>query len=106
VASAQQDWELSRVDFEQEADGGKFVGGIQEQADANGQRNVCVTFVHWSAKPHVARMVLRAAPMPESMPAPELTGAQAASSLAAEAVAPQLAGSRAPSAPTSSSASP
>jgi hypothetical protein len=106
VASAQHDWELSRVDFEQEADGGKFMGGIREQADANGRKNVCVTFVHWGAKPHVARMVLRAEALPELMPASELTGAQAASIFAAEAVAPQIAGSRAPGAPTSGSASP
>lgn len=105
AASAQHDWGLSRVNFEQDADGGKFVGGIQEQAGTNEQKNVCVTFVHWGTKPLVARMVLRAVALPE-MSAPEATGAQPASRFGAEAVATQLAGSRAAGAPTTGSASP
>lgn len=105
AASAQHDWELSRVNFEQDADGGKFVGGIQEQADATDQKNVCVTFVHWGAKPLVARMVLRATALPD-VPVPESTGAQPASRFGAEAVATQLAGSRAPGAATSGPAAP
>jgi hypothetical protein len=105
AASAQQDWELSRVNFEQDADGAKFVGGIQEQADANDRKNVCVTFVHWSARPQVARMVLRAVALPE-MPAPESVGSQSASRFGVEAVVTQWAGNRAPGAATSGSASP
>lgn len=105
AASAQYDWELSRVNFEQDAGGGKFVGGVQELADADGQKNVCVTFMHWGTKPQVARMVLRAAALPE-MPAPESTGAQPASSFGVESAATQLAGSRAPGAAASGSASP
>ncbi|HXV40353.1 MAG TPA: hypothetical protein VD701_05255 [Steroidobacteraceae bacterium] len=105
AAGAQHDWELSRVNFEQDADGGKFVGGIQEQADANDRKNVCVTFVHWGAKPLVARMVLHAAALPQ-MPAPESTGAQPASRFGAEAIATQFAGSRGPGAATPGPASP
>jgi hypothetical protein len=105
AAGAQHDWEQSRVSFGQDADGGKFVGGIQEQADVNDRKNVCVTFVHWGTTPLIARMVLRAAARPE-MPAPESTGAQPASRFGAEAVATQWAGSRAPAAPASGSASP
>jgi hypothetical protein len=104
-ASAQRDWELSRVNFEQDAGGGKFVGAIREQADANEQKNVCVTFVHWGAEPQVARMVLRGAALPE-MPAPELTGTQPARTIGVEAIATQLVGGRAPGAVTSGSASP
>lgn len=104
-AGAQEDWEQSRVSFEQVADGGKFVGGIQEQADASGQKQVCVTFLHWSERPHLARMVLRAAALPGT-PAPGTTGAQAAGNPGAEAAATQLAVTRAPGAPTSAPASP
>jgi hypothetical protein len=105
AASDQHDWELSRVNFDQEADGGRFVGGIQEPAGANDQKNVCVTFEHWAATPHVARMVLHAAAWPEP-PTAEPTGAQQAGDFGVEAVATQLAGSRAPGAATSGSASP
>lgn len=100
AASAQDDWELSRVDFGQDAGGGKFVGGVQEQADANQQTNVCVTFVHWGAEPLVARMVLRAAYLP-AIPVLESTAMQPASSIGAEVAATQAAGSRGPAAATS-----
>lgn len=104
-ASARHDWERSRVNFEQDAGGGKFVGGIEEQADANGQKNVCVTFVHWGAEPQVARMVLRGTALPEML-APESTGTQPATTTGVEAIATQLVGSRTPGAATSVSASP
>jgi hypothetical protein len=104
-ASAQHDWELSRVNFEQDVGGGKFVGGIQEQSDANDQKNVCVTFVYWGAEPQVARIVLRVAALPE-MPAPESTGTQPARTIGVEDIATQLVGSRSPGTATSGSASP
>jgi len=105
AAGSQQDWEQARVGFGQDAGGGKFVGGLQEQADADDQRNVCVTFVHWGARPLVARMVLHTAASPETPPA-ESAGAQPVSGFGAEAVATQLAGSRAAGAATSGPAAP
>ena len=64
-AADQRDWALAKVSFNQDAGGGKFVGTIQERVDASQAKMICVTFMHWSSEPHIARMVLRLSPTPE-----------------------------------------
>lgn len=51
--------EYKRVQFEQDGGGAKFTGAPAELAQDERGRTVCVDFVHWSAQPHIARMIVQ-----------------------------------------------
>lgn len=51
--------DYKRVQFEQDGGGAKFTGAPAELAQDERGRTLCVDFVHWSAQPHIARMVVQ-----------------------------------------------
>ncbi len=58
-ATATTAWDQAAANFEQDIGGGKFIGSPAEHAEDDAHKAVCVDFVHWSAEPHLARLVLQ-----------------------------------------------
>jgi len=88
--------EATKAEFEQDLGGAKFRGPPSEFPYGDDRKNVCVSFWHWSAEPHIATLVLHygmpvdigpaAIPQPASSTAPSnpLSNTQTVSMTAAK----------------------
>jgi hypothetical protein len=57
-AGSSSAWQDVTTNFEADIGGAKFVGAPNEHSEDPGHKAVCVDFLHWSAEPHLARVVL------------------------------------------------
>lgn len=84
-ANAPASWAQSTATFEQDLGGAKFTGAPSEHAQDENNKAVCVDFLHWSAEPHLARLVLQYgaadAVVPPSQPTSVAAAAAPASAL-------------------------
>jgi hypothetical protein len=56
---SQQPWSEARIGTGQALDGGRFATGLVERPDADGSRQVCQAYSHWSDKARTVRMLVR-----------------------------------------------
>jgi hypothetical protein len=61
--------EMSKADFDQDMGGAKFSGPPTEYPQGENRKTVCVNFLHWSDKPHIATLVLQYGAAADAMPA-------------------------------------
>jgi hypothetical protein len=58
-ANSQIAWDRAAANFEQDIGGAKFTGAPSEHPEDETRKAVCVEFMHWSAEPHIARLVVQ-----------------------------------------------